>query len=473
MASMRTGPDGRAAMGGAGDDRDVHPFLNQKFPFFPKTQGIKPTIEQNEDLTKKIKRDGAELGQDEKPLKGVEEVDEYLKNMMLIAPPREWADEIDNKSKHEFDVVKGKGRGLIILLHGAPGVGKTSTAECVAANAGKPLFPITCGDIGGETAQEVERNLESYFNLARKWNSVLLLDEADVFLAARERGNIRQNSLVSVFLRVLEYYPGILILTTNRVGSFDEAIKSRVHCALYYPKLNKSQSLRIWKMNIQALEEQNEQLEPNLRVQFDKAKIKAFAEHHWEEGDKDTRWNGRQIKNAFQTAISLAQWDSFQATGDSATQAGPVLKAEHFNKVAIASKHFDRYLIKTRRSDEEIARGLSLRDDSLRLDDESDRRTEDTDSEGDSQSGRKSKRSTKKNEKKPRGKGSQRGSRPTRPGTRKMRAATSSSEGLSESQQSSSESWSEDASSGESSASDERVSRKHRGSSKKKRDKRR
>lgn len=100
-------------------------------------------------------------------------------------------------SLREFDLVKGKGRGLIILLHGAPGVGKTSTAECVAANVGKALFPITCGDIGGDSAQEVEKNLENYFDLARKWDCVLLLDEADVFLSTREHGNIRQSSLVS------------------------------------------------------------------------------------------------------------------------------------------------------------------------------------------------------------------------------------------------------------------------------------
>lgn len=102
-----------------------------------------------------------------------------------------------NNSVREFDLVKGKGRGLIILLHGAPGVGKTSTAECVAANVGKPLFPITCGDIGGESAQEVEKNLGKFFDLARKWDCVLLLDEADVFLGTRESGNIRQSSLVS------------------------------------------------------------------------------------------------------------------------------------------------------------------------------------------------------------------------------------------------------------------------------------
>jgi SpoVK/Ycf46/Vps4 family AAA+-type ATPase len=72
-----------------------------------------------------------------------------------------------------------------------------ATAECVASNTGRPLFPITCGDIGGTTAQEVEQNLERYFDLARKWGCVLLLDEADVFLSERIKGDISQNSLVS------------------------------------------------------------------------------------------------------------------------------------------------------------------------------------------------------------------------------------------------------------------------------------
>lgn len=48
-----------------------------------------------------------------------------------------------NKIHHEFamDIIRGKGRGLIVLLHGVPGVGKTSTAECVAAQIGRPQFP--------------------------------------------------------------------------------------------------------------------------------------------------------------------------------------------------------------------------------------------------------------------------------------------------------------------------------------------
>ena len=96
-----------------------------------------------------------------------------------------------------MDIVRGKGRGLIILLHGVPGVGKTSTAECVAAQTKRPLFPITCGDIGTHP-EVVEDRLTEYFEMAHKWGCVLLLDEADVFLAKREKGgDLQRNSIVS------------------------------------------------------------------------------------------------------------------------------------------------------------------------------------------------------------------------------------------------------------------------------------
>ena len=103
------------------------------------------------------------------------------------------------ESGPKFDLVKGKGKGLIILCHGVPGVGKTSTAECIADYTKRPLFPITCGDIG-ETASSVETNLAKHFQLAHRWGCVLLLDEADVFMAKRVLGSandIQRNSLVS------------------------------------------------------------------------------------------------------------------------------------------------------------------------------------------------------------------------------------------------------------------------------------
>jgi len=96
----------------------------------------------------------------------------------------------------DHDIVRGKGQGLISLLHGAPGVGKTSTAECVAESLRKPLYPITCGDLG-VTASVVEENFSSIFAKAETWDCVLLLDEADVFLAQRTRIDLKRNAIVS------------------------------------------------------------------------------------------------------------------------------------------------------------------------------------------------------------------------------------------------------------------------------------
>lgn len=106
------------------------------------------------------------------------------------------------------DMIRGKGRGLVILLHGAPGVGKTATAEAVALEFEKPLFPITCGDLG-ITADAVERSLKDIFRYAHLWDCILLLDEADVFLTQRDRTDVERNALVSgtpVYLPIVRPY---------------------------------------------------------------------------------------------------------------------------------------------------------------------------------------------------------------------------------------------------------------------------
>jgi hypothetical protein len=97
---------------------------------------------------------------------------------------------------YQPDVIQGKGRGVVILLHGAPGVGKTCTAEAVASENEKPLFPITCGDLG-VSPQTVEKTLKDIFRYAHLWDCVLLLDEADVFLTQRDRTDVERNALVS------------------------------------------------------------------------------------------------------------------------------------------------------------------------------------------------------------------------------------------------------------------------------------
>lgn len=100
-----------------------------------------------------------------------------------------------NISTFNLDAIRGKGKGLTILLHGAPGVGKTATAEAVAIETNKPLFPITCGDLGTKP-DVVDKTLRDIFRYAHQWECILLFDEADVFLTQRERSSLERNALV-------------------------------------------------------------------------------------------------------------------------------------------------------------------------------------------------------------------------------------------------------------------------------------
>jgi SpoVK/Ycf46/Vps4 family AAA+-type ATPase len=103
------------------------------------------------------------------------------------------------------DVVQGKGRGIIMQLAGPPGVGKTLTAESVAEVMKVPLYVMSAGDLG-MNADSVESSLKDILRMVPKWGAVLLLDEADVFMEARDATDLARNELVSIFLRMLEYY---------------------------------------------------------------------------------------------------------------------------------------------------------------------------------------------------------------------------------------------------------------------------
>ncbi|KAI9868857.1 MAG: hypothetical protein M1813_004708 [Trichoglossum hirsutum] len=69
----------------------------------------------------------------------------------------------------------------------------------------------------GTCDYELDARLSATFDPADRWNAVLLLDEADIFLEKRSPENLERNGLVSVFLRNLEYFRGILVLVANRV----------------------------------------------------------------------------------------------------------------------------------------------------------------------------------------------------------------------------------------------------------------
>lgn len=92
-------------------------------------------------------------------------------------------------------------------------------------------------------------------------------------------------------LRHVEYYRGILFLTTNRIKTFDEAFLSRIHVALHFQELSKEARMQVWRAFLQKVE-----------VEIGGAQLTN------EQLDKlgERSINGRQIKNATRTANSLA-----------------------------------------------------------------------------------------------------------------------------------------------------------------------
>ena len=187
-----------------------------------------------------------------------------------------------------------------------------------------------------------------------------------------------------MFLRIFEYYSGILFLTTNRVGMLDEAFKSRIHLSLYYPELSRPQTLAIFEVNIKRVEEIEDanraraNADPNAPkrppIDIYKESIMEFARIHFDSNDRkpELRWNGRQIRIDFKIAYSLAQFDTHKQMldhegGEGNTQQRPtgiVLNRGQFETVAEAIAQFEDYFVTaTGSTDRDKARNQCIRED--------------------------------------------------------------------------------------------------------------
>lgn len=168
-----------------------------------------------------------------------------------------------------------------------------------------------------------------------------------------------------MFLRKLEYYNGILFLTTNRIGKVDQAISSRVHLILHYKRLGLPAIEKIFLINIRNLEEMEQQHheasgQPPLYIV--KPEIVQFAIDHFHKYPNGKgAWNGRQIRNAFLVAASLARHEVAQP-GMEGRQ--PQLRYAHFQEVEKLTREYNQFRARVIGGDDaRKARLLEERDD--------------------------------------------------------------------------------------------------------------
>ncbi|KAK3060188.1 hypothetical protein LTS18_009123, partial [Coniosporium uncinatum] len=221
--------------------------------------------------------------------------------------------ESQNKPENTFDdVIAGKGKGIIVLLCGPPGVGKTLTAESIAEEMKVPLYMMSAGDLGFDF-KHIEPKLQTVMEIVTRWKAILLIDEADIFLEQRSLHELERNKLVTIFLRVLEYFEGIMFLTTNRVETFDPAFQSRIHISLEYPDLSNESRRQIWQNFLDNI---------NMDIRITEKQMNELSR---------LKINGRQIKNILKTSQMLARRNK-----------GTVLEYQHIMNVMDLTQHLHK-----------------------------------------------------------------------------------------------------------------------------------
>ncbi|KAG7133290.1 ATPase family AAA domain-containing protein 3B like [Verticillium longisporum] len=183
------------------------------------------------------------------------------------------------------DFIEGKGRGIILSLEGPTGSGKTLTAESIASLTKRILYRVSMSEVGTR-ADRAEIGLQRVFNRVERWKAIVLLDEADLFLSSRTEDNLERNALVTVFLRTLEYFKGIMILTSNRVEHFDPAFDSRIHFRVHFDDPSPETRKQIWDSLLSGDQPQD----------------------MTEELSRKYNINGRRIKNLIRVSVLIAKY---------------------------------------------------------------------------------------------------------------------------------------------------------------------
>lgn len=132
-----------------------------------------------------------------------------------------------------FGSVDRQGRSVILNFFGAPGTGKTLTAEAFAGSLGMPIIKVSIAELESKFMGETSKNIQAVFEAAIAENAVLFFDEADTLLGKR-LSSVTQgidnevNAMRSTLLIELEKFNGIAIFATNFAKNYDEAFRSRI-----------------------------------------------------------------------------------------------------------------------------------------------------------------------------------------------------------------------------------------------------
>jgi len=160
-------------------------------------------------------------------------------------------------AKWGFKIDSNK-QGVVLLLYGAPGTGKTFTAGAIANELNRDLVTLNVPELRNKYYGETEKLIKKAFCEMREMASkdrnapVFLLNEADQLIheriASTSTCSTIENSIQSIILEELETFPGILILTTNLESNLDEAFFRRFDLKFKFRLPDLESRRKLWRM---------------------------------------------------------------------------------------------------------------------------------------------------------------------------------------------------------------------------------
>jgi SpoVK/Ycf46/Vps4 family AAA+-type ATPase len=224
------------------------------------------------------------------PLASVRHPSRYLSDLVLAEPLREMLGSIASESQFSELLAKhGVPERRKLLFWGPPGCGKSTAAEGLAAELGRPLVTIRLDSVVSSYLGETASNLRKLMDYAAQGRWLMLFDEFDAIGRLRddpsEHGEIKR--VVNAFLQMLDDYrgPSLLVAATNHEGLLDPALWRRFDDVLEFKRPTVHQIRILLRKRLSNL--------PAIHPNIDKA--------------------ASALKGMSHAAVEHAVWDAFRA----------------------------------------------------------------------------------------------------------------------------------------------------------------
>jgi hypothetical protein len=158
----------------------------------------------------------------------------------------------------------GLGKGVVVLLYGDPGTGKTETVYSIASRTQRNVLLVDIANIKDKYVGESEKHLKMLFEEYRKAVShfertpILLFNESDALISKRIEltSSVDQmnNSMQNILLQELESFEGILFATSNLNVNLDKAFERRFPYKIHFGKPDTATRGKIWASKLPDLD---------------------------------------------------------------------------------------------------------------------------------------------------------------------------------------------------------------------------